>query len=127
MFLEGFGEEVVGGPVEELNLVVHAFLRFQNGGADVGEGGGAFGRDAIGGEKREEIAEDVVDVDLSEVVAGRGGEFGGEILLTGIGLRPGIDGDDWGVHFLALDRIREAGVFGTGMREEVAEELVYLS
>jgi hypothetical protein len=50
--------------------------------ADIGEGGGAFGRDAIGGEGLEEFAEDVIDINLGDEIAGGAGEFFDEIVFA---------------------------------------------
>jgi hypothetical protein len=50
--------------------------------ADIGEGGGAFGRDAIGGESLEEFAEDVIDINLGDEIAGGAGEFFDEIVFA---------------------------------------------
>jgi len=50
--------------------------------ADIGEGGGALGRDTIGGEGLEEFAEDVIDINLGDEIAGRAGEFLDEIVFT---------------------------------------------
>jgi hypothetical protein len=77
-------EEIESGEFHEANLIVHAGLRLEEVGANVGEGGGAFGGDAIGGEGLEEITKNVIDVDLREEIAGGGGEFFGEIALAGV-------------------------------------------
>ncbi len=53
--------------------------------ADIGEGGGAAGRDAIGGEGLKEFAEDVIDIDLGDEIAGGAGEFFDEIVFAVIG------------------------------------------
>jgi hypothetical protein len=53
--------------------------------ADIGESGGALGRDAVGGECLEEFAEDVIDIDLGDEIAGRAGEFFDEIVFAVIG------------------------------------------
>ena len=53
--------------------------------ADIGEGGGAFGRDAVGGEGLEEFAEDVIDINLGDEIAGGAGEFFDEIVFAMIG------------------------------------------
>lgn len=53
--------------------------------ADIGEGGGAFRRDAIGGEGFKEFAEDVVDINLGDEIAGGAGEFFDEIVFAVIG------------------------------------------
>jgi hypothetical protein len=50
--------------------------------ADIGEGGGALGRDAIGGEGLEEFAEDVIDINLGDEIAGGAGEFFDEIVFA---------------------------------------------
>src|SRR5208283_132585 len=53
--------------------------------ADVSEGAGAAGRDAVGGEGGEQAPKDVVDVDLGDEIAGGRGKVGGEIVLAGLG------------------------------------------
>jgi len=53
--------------------------------ADIGEGGGALGRDAIGGEGLKEFAEDVIDINLGDEIAGGAGEFFDEIVFAMIG------------------------------------------
>jgi len=50
--------------------------------ADIGEGGGALGRDAIGGEGLEEFAEDMIDINLGDEIAGGAGEFFDEIVFA---------------------------------------------
>jgi len=50
--------------------------------ADVGEGGGASGRDTVGGEGLEEFAEDVININLGDEIAGGAGEFFDEIVLV---------------------------------------------
>ena len=50
--------------------------------ADVREGGGALGRDAIGGQGLEEFAEDVVDINLGDEIAGGAGELFDEIVFA---------------------------------------------
>ena len=50
--------------------------------ADIGEGGGAPGRNAIGGEGLEEFAEDVIDINLGDEIAGGAGEFFDEIVFA---------------------------------------------
>ncbi len=49
---------------------------------DIGEGGGALGRDTIGGEGLEEFAEDVIDINLGDEIAGGAGEFFDEIVFA---------------------------------------------
>jgi hypothetical protein len=70
LFLEGFVDEIEGGGFHEANLVVNSRLGLEEVRADVGERGGAFGGNAIGGERLKEIAEDVIDVNLGEEIAG---------------------------------------------------------
>ena len=57
--------------------------------ADIGEGGGALGRDAIGGEGLEEFAEDVIDINLGDEIAGGlamdGGVVEAEAFVTWMG------------------------------------------
>ena len=50
--------------------------------ADISEGSSAFGRDAIGGEGLEEFAEDVIDINLGDEIAGGAGEFFDEIVFA---------------------------------------------
>ena len=50
--------------------------------ADIGEGGGAFGRDAVGGEGLEEFPKDVIDINLGDEIAGGAGEFFEEIVFA---------------------------------------------
>ena len=50
--------------------------------ADVSEGGGAFGGDAVGGEGLEELAKDVVDIDLGDEIAGGASKLVAEIVFT---------------------------------------------
>jgi len=50
--------------------------------ADIGEGGGALRRDAVGGEGLEEFAEDVIDINLGDEIAGGAGEFFDEIVFA---------------------------------------------
>lgn len=76
---EGAFEEFEAGELHEADLVVDAFLGLHEDGADVSEGRGALGRNAAGGESVEEIAEDVMNVDLSEVIEGGRCKLGGEI------------------------------------------------
>lgn len=80
--------------------------------ADIGESACATGRDAVGGESGEEFAEDVVDIDLSDEIAGGAGELGGEIVfaLRGFGV------------LLASVRNAETAVFRAG--GETAESAV---
>jgi len=60
--------------------------------ADVGESSGASWSDAVGGEGLEEIAENVVDVNLGDEIAGGRGELGGEIILAWLGFgAAGVD------------------------------------
>jgi hypothetical protein len=58
------------------------FLRLGDEKSDVGEGGGAARSDALGGERFEECAENVVNVELSHEVAAGAGEFAGEIVVA---------------------------------------------
>jgi hypothetical protein len=53
--------------------------------ADIGEGGGALGRDTVGCEGLEEFAEDVIDINLGDEIAGGTGEFFDEIVFAVIG------------------------------------------
>jgi hypothetical protein len=79
-----FEQCFIGGKVQKppSGLILSAFLGLHEEETDVGKAGGAAGRDAVGGEGGEEIAEDVVDVDLGDEIAGGAGELGGEIVLA---------------------------------------------
>ena len=48
------------------------------------------GRDAVGGESAEEFAEEVVDVDLGDEIAGGAGELGREIVLALLEFAAGV-------------------------------------
>jgi len=50
--------------------------------ADIGEGGSALGGDAIGSERLEELAENVIDINLGDEIAGGAGEFLDEIVFA---------------------------------------------
>jgi hypothetical protein len=50
--------------------------------ADIGESGGAAGRNTVGSQGLEELAEDMVDVNLGDEIAGRAGEFLDEIVFA---------------------------------------------
>jgi len=50
--------------------------------ADIGEGGGTLGRDAVCSQGLEELAEDMVDINLGDEIAGGAGEFLDEIVLA---------------------------------------------
>ena len=76
-----FGEDLgLDGPVAGFPSC--AGLRAHQEVADIGEGGSALGSDAVGGESLEEFAEDVVDVDLGDEVAGGTCEFFDEIVFA---------------------------------------------
>jgi len=78
------GEDLgLGGPVA--GFPSGARLGSHQEVADIGEGGGAPGRNAIGGEGLEEFAEDVIDIDLGDEIAGGAGEFFDEIVFAVIG------------------------------------------
>lgn len=83
-----FEHSLVGGLVEfpTVGFVFSALLGLREEMGDIGEGAGAAGRDAIGGEGFKELSEDVVDIDLVEEVAGGAAKFGGEIVFAGEGL-----------------------------------------
>lgn len=76
--------------------------------ADIGEGGSAFGSDAVGGESLEEFAEDVIDINLGDEIAGGTGEFFDEIVFAVKGAA--MDGG-----------VVEAEAFVTGMGGHGAE------
>jgi len=83
------GEFDVGDFLEELGLhfpiadfLARALLRLCEKIADVGEGGGALGRHAVGGEGVEELAEDVIDVNLGDESAAGAAEFVGEVVFA---------------------------------------------
>ena len=66
-----------------------AVLGLQEQMADISERGGAAGRDAVGSEGFKEFAEDVVDIDLGDEIAGGTGEFFEEIVLAVLGAAVG--------------------------------------
>ena len=80
-----FFEEVLFAVVPVNGFFPGAFLGLLEEAADVSEGAGATGGDAIGGEGAEELAEDMVDVDLHEEIAAGGDEIGGEVVFAGLG------------------------------------------
>jgi hypothetical protein len=76
-----FGEDLgFDGPVAGFPSC--AMLGLHEEVADIGEGGGALGRDAVGGEGLEEFAEDVIDINLGDEIAGGAGEFFEEIVFA---------------------------------------------
>ncbi len=66
-----------------------AVLGLQEQMADISERGGAARRDAVGSEGFKEFAEDVVDINLGDEIAGRAGEFFEEIVLAVLGAAVG--------------------------------------
>ncbi len=50
--------------------------------ADIGEGGSAAGRDAVGGEGLEEFPEDMIDINLGDEIAGGARELFEEIVFA---------------------------------------------
>jgi hypothetical protein len=74
--------EDVGIDFPAVGFAFGALLGLQQQVADVGEGGGAAGRDAIGGEGLEEFAEYMVDINLGDEIAGGAGELFDEIVFT---------------------------------------------
>jgi hypothetical protein len=80
--LQEFSEDfVVDFPAT--GFVLGAGLSAHEKRGDVGQGSGATLRDAVGGDRFKELAEDMVDVDVGDVIAGETGEFGGEVGLCG--------------------------------------------
>jgi len=75
--------------VPVVGFKVGALLGAEEELADVSEGGGAAGRDAVGGKGLEEAAEDVVDVNLGKVIACGAAEFFDEIVFAVEGAAPG--------------------------------------
>jgi hypothetical protein len=76
-----FGEDLgFDGPVA--GFAPRAMLGLHQEMADIGEGGGAFGRDAIGGEGLEEFAENVIDINLRDEIASGAREFLDEIVFA---------------------------------------------
>ena len=76
-----FGEDLgFDGPVA--GFPSGAGLRTQQEVADISEGGGALGSDAVGGESLEEFAEDVIDINLGDEIAGGAREFFDEIVFA---------------------------------------------
>ena len=76
-----FGENLgLDGPV--VGFISCATLRAHEEMADIGQSCGALGSDAVGGEGVEEFAEDVVDINLGDEIAGGAGEFFNEIVFA---------------------------------------------
>jgi len=50
--------------------------------ADIGEGGGTLGRDAVCSQGLEELAEDMVDINLGDEIASGAGELFDEIVFA---------------------------------------------
>jgi hypothetical protein len=101
------GEDLgFGGPV--VGFVSCAILGSHQEMADIGESGGALGRDAVGGEGLEEFAEYVIDINLGDEIAGGAGEFFDEIVFAVKG--SAMDGG-----------VVEAEAFVTGMGGHGAE------
>ena len=79
--VDEFGEDLgFDGPVASFSSCTVLGLHEEM--ADIGESGGALGRDAIGGEGLEKFAEDVIDIDLSDEIAGGAREFFDEIVFA---------------------------------------------
>ena len=78
-----FQEFAEGGVVDfrRSGLVLGARLILHQESSDVREGSGATRGDAVAGERFKEFAEDMVDVDVGDVIAGETGEFGGKVGL----------------------------------------------
>lgn len=93
-------------------FVFGALLGLSDETGDVGEGSGAAIRDPIGGEGVKKLAEDVVDVNLGDVIAGRTAEVGGKVGFDG-GLGFGFGGD--------VAEVGEAEAVAFGMGREAAE------
>ena len=75
------GEDLgLDGPVA--GFLSCAMLGLHQEVADIGEGGGALGGNAIGGEGLEEFAEYVIDINLGDEIAGGAGEFFDEIVFA---------------------------------------------
>jgi hypothetical protein len=74
--------ENVGIDFPAVGFAFGALLGLQQEVADVGEGCGAAGRDAVGGQGLEELAEDMVDVNLGDEIACRAGELFDEIVFA---------------------------------------------
>jgi len=100
----------LGGPV--VGLESGSVLGLQEEMADVGEGGGALGRDAVGGEGLEELAEDVVDIDLGDEIACGAGEVVAEIVFAVGGAA--VDGGVVEAKSVVLGMRRHAAAFSVG-------------
>jgi hypothetical protein len=74
--------EDVGIDFPAVGLAFGALLGLQQEMADIGEGGGAAGRNTVGGQGLEELAEDVVDVDLGDEISGGAGKLFDEIVFA---------------------------------------------
>jgi len=77
--------ENIGIDFPAVGFAFGALLGLHQEVADIGEGGGTLGRDAVGGEGLEEFAEDVIDINLGDEIAGGAGEFFDEIVFAMIG------------------------------------------
>ena len=74
--------EDVGIDFPAVGFAFGALLGLQQEVANVSEGGSAARGDAVGGEGLKEFAEDVIDVDLGDEIAGRAGEFFDEVVFA---------------------------------------------
>jgi hypothetical protein len=78
------GEDLgLDGPVA--GFLSCAMLGLHQEVANIGEGGGALGRDTIGGKGLEEFSEYVIDINLGDEISGGAGEFFDEIVFAVIG------------------------------------------
>jgi hypothetical protein len=74
--------EDVGIDFPAVGLAFGAPLGLQQEVADIGESGGAAGRNTVGGEGLEEFAKDVIDINLGDEIAGGAGELFDEIVFA---------------------------------------------
>ena len=77
--------ENVGIDFPAVGFAFGALLGLQQEVANVSEGGNAARGDAVGGEGLEEFAEDVIDINLGDEIAGGAGEFFDEVVFAVIG------------------------------------------
>lgn len=130
--------------VPATGFILGAFLRLQHEGGDVSEGAGAASGETVGSEGVKELAENVVDVDLGDVIAGGAVEFGGEVVLALLGgglgaggagvheteaVAVGIGGEaaEASIGELELAEIEDVGGSGVGHGESIANNYAYVN
>lgn len=88
--------------------------------AKVGEDGGAFGRDAVGGESEEYGGKGLIDVGAGEHLTGKGGDLAGKVVFdvrfaqggdAGVGEAESVFGDGY-TAAAAVGELKVAEVVG---------------